>query len=191
MQNVCSTISCTVCLKKCLQKVWFSCYVRGYILQYIKNIQYISLLKVMGTKPFIAGLTPEMYILAELVATIKCIRLMVISHNVAATALMWKAAGGVKVGSSPLEAALPTWASQRKSVHSFWKVPSGARAWMVTTAKTLPPYHMLHDLRGNTHTHTHLGLHLSKTVWLVDGYRSQNSSSLSLLPLSIPPLFSQ
>lgn len=68
-------------------------------------------------------------------------------------ALMWKAAGGVKVSSTKLEASLPTAVSQRKRVHSFWKVPPGTRAWMDTTAKTQPPYHMLHDLRGNTHIH--------------------------------------
>lgn len=66
---------------------------------------------------------------------------------------MWKAAGGVKVSSTKLEASLPTAVSQRKRVHSFWKVPPGTRAWMDTTAKTQPPYHMLHDLRGNTHIH--------------------------------------
>lgn len=95
-------------------------------------------------------------------------------------ALMWKAAGGVKVSSTKLEASLPTAVSQRKRVHSFWKVPPGTRAWMDTTAKTQPPYHMLHDLRGNTYTH--LGFHLWKTVWFVDGYHSQNSSCPSFSP---------
>lgn len=108
--------------------------------------------QVLGCKPCYHWTDPWP-IRTGLVATINSIRLTVISHNVAAEALMWKTARGVKAGSSPLEAALPTRASQRKSVHSCWKVPPGARAWMDTTAKTLAPYHMLHDLRGNTHIH--------------------------------------
>lgn len=118
-----------------------------------QNTTCTLLFKTMGALTLFSSTDPW-NVRNELVATIKCNRLTVVSRNIAALALMWKAAGGAKAGSSPLEAALPTRASQRKSVHSFWKVPSGARAWMDTTAKTLPPYHMLHDLRGNTGTHT-------------------------------------
>ena len=117
--------------------------------------------KVMGSK-LLYSWTDPWNVWTELVATIKHIRLTVISRNIAAVALMWKAAGGVRARFLLLEAALPTRASQRKSAHSSWKVPSGARVWMDTTAKTLPTYHMLHDLRTHTHTHTHLGFHLWK-----------------------------
>lgn len=80
---------------------------------------------------------------------------------------MWKAAGGVEAGSSPLEAALPTAASQRKSVHSSWKVPSGVGAWMDTAS--LP--HVTRPEGKHTSGFTPL-----KAVGFVDGYRSQNGS---------------
>lgn len=71
---------------------------------------------------------------SELLAPIKCIRAMAIQLKIVGVGLMWKAAGGVKAGFTKMEAAFPTWASQRKSFHSFCKVPSGAMVWMDTTA---------------------------------------------------------
>ena len=91
----------------------------------------------------------------ELVAIINYIRLTVISHNIAAVALMWKAAGGVKAGSSPLEAALPHGPPRGRALipaGSFPQEPGLNGHYRKNTAASP---HVTRP-EGETHTHTHI-----------------------------------